>query len=52
MICPGCTSENEMAYSVLSHSFVCLEPSCGFEVEMDMVQAHQVLEPEEVLVCC
>jgi hypothetical protein len=52
MICPCCTSEKEMAYSALSHAFVCLEPSCGFELEMEPVQAQQVLEPEEELVCC
>jgi hypothetical protein len=52
MICPRCTNENEMAYSALSHSFVCLESVCGFEVEMEPVQAQQVLEHEEELVCC
>lgn len=52
MICPGCSSEKEMAYSVLSNGFVCLEPNCGFELEMEPVQAQQVLEPEEELVCC
>ena len=52
MICPGCRSENEMAYSVLSNGFVCLEPTCGFELEMEPVQAQEVLEPEKELVCC
>jgi len=52
MTCPGCNSENEMAYSALSHAFVCLEPSCGFELEMEPVEAMQVLEFEEELVCC
>lgn len=52
MICPGCGSENEMAYSVLSNGLVCLEPACGFEGEMDLHEAHQVLEPEEEMVCC
>jgi len=52
MTCPACTRESEMAYSSLSHSFVCLESLCGFEVEMDPVEAEQVLEPEEELVCC
>ena len=51
MICPLCRSENEMAFSVLSHGFVCLEPACGFELEMEPVQAQHVLEPEEELVC-
>ena len=35
MICPGCRNENEMAYSVLSNSLICLEPECGFELEME-----------------
>ena len=51
MICPACANE-EMAYSVLSHGFVCLERDCNFEVEMEPVQAQQVLEHEEELVCC
>src|SRR5688572_11027423 len=33
MICPGCGTENEMAYSVLSGGLICLEPACGFEME-------------------
>ncbi len=52
MICPGCNSENEMAYSVLSNSLTCLDSGCGFELEMNPVEAHQVLETEEELVCC
>jgi hypothetical protein len=52
MTCPGCGSENEMAYSVLSSSLVCLESGCGFEIEMNPVEAHQILETEEELVCC
>jgi hypothetical protein len=52
MICPGCGSESEVVYSVLSNSLVCLEPQCGFELEMDPVEAHEVLENEEELVCC
>jgi hypothetical protein len=52
MICPGCRNENEMAYSVLSNSMVCLNPECGFELEMDPVEAQQILETEEELVCC
>lgn len=52
MICPACSNESEMAYSALSHGFVCLDLTCGFELEMEPVQAHQVLEPEEELVCC
>jgi hypothetical protein len=52
MICPRCGSENEMAYSVLSNGFICLELNCGLEVEMEPFQAQQVLETEEELVCC
>jgi hypothetical protein len=52
MTCPGCNNENEMAYSALSHGFVCLEANCGFELEMDAAEAMQVLEFEEELVCC
>ena len=52
MICPICTSENEMAYSALSNGFVCLETNCGFELEMEPALAKQVLETEEELVCC
>jgi hypothetical protein len=52
MTCPSCSSGNEMAYSVLSHGFICLDSACGFELEMEPVQAQQVLEPEEELVCC
>jgi hypothetical protein len=52
MTCPSCRSENEMAYSALSHGFICLDSTCGFELEMEPVQAQLVLEPEEELVCC
>jgi hypothetical protein len=52
MICPGCKSENEMAYSALSHGFVCLESDCGLELEMEPAEAMQVLEFEAELVCC
>ena len=52
MTCPACSGENEMAYSALSLGFVCLEPVCNFELEMEPVQAQLVLEPEEELVCC
>jgi hypothetical protein len=51
MICPGCGNENEMAYSVLSNGLICLQPGCGFELEMSIDEAHQVMEPAgEVLV--
>ena len=31
-----------MAYSVLSHGFVCLDEKCGFELEMDMNEASAI----------
>ncbi len=52
MTCPGCGNENEMAYSVLSNGLVCLEAGCGFEVEIEPLAAHEILETEEELVCC
>jgi hypothetical protein len=52
MTCPVCGSRDEMAYSALSHAFTCMEPRCGFELEMEPIQAQQVLAPEEELVCC
>ena len=52
MICPRCTHEDEMAYSVLSNSLICLDADCGFELEMEPALAQELLEPEEELVCC
>jgi hypothetical protein len=52
MICPSCKNENELAYSVLSNGFICLEAECGFELEMDRHEAQDILAPEEELVCC
>jgi hypothetical protein len=52
MICPRCNTGTEMAYSVLSHGLICLEPSCGFELEIEPFEAREILEPEEQLVCC
>ena len=43
MICPACKSENEMAYSVLIHGFVCSEPNCGLELEMEHCDAEAIL---------
>ena len=51
MICPSCRSDNEMAYSVLSHGFVCLEKDCGFELEVDMGEADAIFAPVPELVC-
>jgi len=52
MTCPVCRCQNEMAYSALSHAFTCLESNCGFELEMEPLEAQEVLAPEEELVCC
>jgi hypothetical protein len=54
MICPGCSTENEMAYSVLSNGLICLEPGCGFEIELSCEEAQQILEIESdaELICC
>ncbi len=51
MNCLACGSKNEMAYSVLSNSFICLEENCGFEIEMSAVEALQVLQPVQELIC-
>ena len=40
-----------MAYSVLCHGLVCLEADCGFELEMDVAEAQDILETQEELVC-
>ena len=51
MICPGCGSQNEMAYSVLSNGLICVEPDCAFEIEMDRNDALEIWGPAEDLVC-
>jgi len=51
MKCPGCGSENEIAYSVISNGLICLESDCQFELEIDRNQARQILELERELVC-
>ena len=51
MVCPGCGSQDEMVYSVLSNGLVCLEPGCGFELEMPVYEAREILEPQGELVC-
>jgi hypothetical protein len=43
MDCPKCRSE--MAYSALSHGFLCLESDCSFELEMDPREAQLAMEP-------
>jgi hypothetical protein len=37
-----------MAYSVLSHGFVCLEENCGFELEMDREEVGVILAVPEL----
>ena len=44
MVCPGCGTENRMAYSVLSNGLICLEEGCGFEMEMSVREAHEVMD--------
>ena len=44
MICPGCGTENAMAYSILSNGLICLEDGCNFEIEMPIHDAHEVIE--------
>jgi hypothetical protein len=51
MICPVCRSENEMAYSVISHGFVCLENECGFELELDAAEADAIFASVAELAC-
>jgi hypothetical protein len=46
MICPACKSENEMPFSALSQSFICQEPECGFEVQMERQDVETLLNPE------
>ena len=51
MICPACRSNHEMAYSILSHGFVCLEKDCGFELEMDGEEAAAIFASVPELAC-
>ena len=51
MVCPGCGSEKEMAYSAFSNALICLEDNCGFELEMPLNEALQVIEATPELVC-
>ncbi|HEX5000261.1 MAG TPA: hypothetical protein VFY29_18715 [Terriglobia bacterium] len=46
MICPLCASHEEMAYSALSHAFICVDTDCEFELEMDPLEAQELLEPD------
>ena len=49
MICPRCKSENEMPFSIFSHSFICQQPDCGLEIEMDCLDLEVLLLPEDEL---
>ena len=48
MTCPVCAKGNEMAYSTLSYSFVCLEPNCGFELEMELAPRMVLLLYDDI----
>ena len=50
MICPGCGTENQMAYSMISNGLICLEAGCGFEIEMPLQEAQEVIEMTPELV--
>ena len=49
MNCPTCSTEIEMAYSNLSHSFICMDADCGFELEIEPQEALALLEIEAEL---
>ena len=52
MICPLC-ARDEMAYSALSHTFICIDSDCEFELEVDPAEAQEILmeqTPEHILV--
>jgi len=49
MICPACRSEKEMAYSVLAHGFVCVEPGCELELFMEQQDIDEILHPDQQL---
>lgn len=50
MNCPSCRSEKEMLFLALSMSFICDEPHCGYEFQVDAQEAEVLLNPEEKLV--
>lgn len=49
MICPRCKKDYEMEFSVFSHSFICQEPECGLEVEMDCLDVEVLMMAEDEL---
>ncbi len=50
MVCPGCGTENAMAYSMFSNGLIGLEAGCGFEIEMPLHEAQEVIEMTPELV--
>jgi len=44
MNCPACKSTSEMAYSVLSHSFICSDTACARELVIDPADAEALLD--------
>jgi len=52
MTCPSCKSDQEMAFSALIHGFVCVEPDCGIELEMEERDAEEILAAEEQEAVC
>ena len=53
MICPTCSTEGEVVYSVISHGLICLAPGCAWEQEVDQENAAELLPVfEEVQIAC
>lgn len=49
MTCPSCRNDKEMLFLALSLSFICDNPYCGYEVQVDAQEAEALLHPEEKL---
>jgi hypothetical protein len=47
MTCPSCKGDNEMAFSALIRGFVCSEPECGLELEMEYRDAEEILAAQQ-----
>ena len=47
MTCPICNSGQEMALSALIHGFMCADPNCGTELEMEEHDAKEILAAED-----
>jgi hypothetical protein len=39
-----------MAYSILAHGFLCLGTECGIELDVDLADVEEILQPAEELV--